>query len=286
MTTNYKYNSLLNKDEKTEYFGQHIITKIIDGYIYRGDEHTTLVLSKSPKFYGTKESAMEYIVNGNYLKRYKTMKKLTLLNISAGNNVKNIIDFFMNFLLKHQKLQKMLLDVKISFIIIQALFGIVENNRIHKLDLNDNDITNYFKTKKISDVTTKLFLKIINHIIKKTVPSRCSIRSIDKLLMNNLMNILLFMKIDGVYYINTATGGNLLCKEVNKYYKKNVESCVPTEICIFNPGNNLGGVVMWKKTNSGLVFIDKVNKYNKYIKNNYNRLSLSDLHYLSRQYSR
>lgn len=282
MVINYKHNSLLSKDVETEYFGLNIITKIINGYIYRGDEHNALVLSKSPKFYGTKESAMEYIVDGEYLKRYRTIGKIRLLNITAGQNTENIINLFKNYLIGHNLLKHLQIDIKISYIIIQAMFGLSKDGTIDKAGLADDDIIKYFKKQKIIDANTKIFMKIINNIIKRTIPSRCSIRPIDQLLMMNLRDILSFMKIDGIYYINTnTTGKNLLCKTIDKYYGENADTCTPTEICIFDPANKLGGVVMWKKTHNNLILIDKKSKYSRYIKNNYNRLSINDLYTLT-----
>lgn len=284
MITDYTHNLLLNKDTESEFFGQKIITKIINGYIYRGDEHTNLVLSKSPKFYGTKESALEYTENRKYLKRYKTITPLRLLNLSPENNIENIHNFFKNFLIDHPTLLNKQLDIKISFIVLQVMFGLINNNKVDKVGMAQEDIIKYFKNKNISDSNSRIFLFIINRLLKRKIPSRCSIRSIDKMLMINLKNILAFMNIDGIYYINNdVKDNNLLCKFVNIFYGKGADTCTPTEICIFDPANKLGGVIMWQKTNNKLIPLNKNNKYNRYIRHNYNRLSLNDLYKMSKK---
>ncbi len=92
------------------------------------------------------------------------------------------------------------------------------------------------------------------------------------------------MNIDGIYYINNnIKDNNLLCKSVNRFYGKSANTCTPTEVCIFDPANKLGGVIMWQKTNNKLIPLNKNNKYNRYVRHNYNRLSLNDLYKMSKK---
>lgn len=178
------------------------------------------------------------------------------------------------------------LDIKISFIILQGTFGLINDNTIDKLGLNDDDIIKYLKNQNIGNGHIKVFMLIINIIIKKIKPSRCSIRPIDQLLFKKLKEILLFMNIDGIYYINNNIANKkLLCSFVNKIYGDEEESCTPTEICVFDPANKLGGVIMWQKINGKLLKINKKNKYSTYVRNNYNRLSLNDLYKISKNNS-
>lgn len=271
----YRHNSDLKDNLDSNYLGKMIRVKKIKGYIYRGDTHTNLVVSLKPKFYGTYESATEYIKNGNYLKRYTTIKELTLLDISNDNNIENTINFFKN--LKYDENE---LIIKMSIIMLQILFGQIEiNTKVDKMGLTDDLISDYFLKNNISNENIKIFLKIINDVIVKDniSPSRCSIRSLDQLLMMNLKILLSSFKIDGIFYVYKMKYNNKtsLCRIVNKYYNGN--TCVPSEICIFNPSEVLGGVIIWKKINDNYITISRQNKYSRYIKKNYNRLSLNDL---------
>ena len=283
MFTDYKENLDLTRDIENKYLDQIIRIKRINGYIYRGDTHRSNVLSLIPRFYGTKESASKYIHNGEYLKRYTTMRELILLNISNDDDTvnKHILIFFKNLITEMPQFD---LDIKMCIILLQICFGLI-SGAYDNMGLSVREVSEYFLKDGIDFSDIRIFFEFIHSMLKgEAIPSRCSIKVFDKLLMRTLKKILKPLKIDGIFYIQPEKDINekkLLCETANKYYKEN--TCVPTEIVIFDSANDLGGVEFWKKTKHSFVYISKKDNYNKHIKNNYSRLSLNDLYTLSKK---
>lgn len=293
MYTDYISNDQLLGDEENTYLGYNIKTKIIYGYIYRGDLHDNIMLSSKPKFYGPRQSAEKYIAESTFLKRYTTVKKIRLLNFSnhfGDTQNENILNFFRNYVLKNTKPSE-IVDVKIIIIMMQALFGIVVNGEIDTQNLSNNDIISYLKKNNFIEFHVNLFMKIINVIIKQSIPSRCSVRQFDKFFMIKLRNVLIPFEIEGIYYVKNKKLPNVvghiekeLCSFVNNEYIKKVNTCVPTEMCIFYPKKVLGGVKIWKRTGKKFIEFKIKKKFNKYIRKNYNRLSIDDLEYMGKMY--
>lgn len=289
--TDYQYDYQLDDELNNNFLELGISTCLINGYIYRGDSHKNIVLSSSPKFYGTYNSASKYVEEGHYFKRYSTVRTLRLLKLTNDKiNSKNILNFFINIILKKDTLTNNL-DVKIGIILLQVLFGIIDIS-LNKLDLTDSIIKKYLVDNKIDNNLIELLLKIIKDLESKntnTIPSRCSMRSLDKLLMKILKEILIEYEIDGTYYFQLPSYNdiknlpNLLCNKVNNSYEFG-STCVPSEICIFSPGTSLGGVIFWKKINGKLSRVKFYKKFKRYIRNKYNKLSLVDIYMLTKLY--
>lgn len=269
----------LDNNIDNNYLGKNLRVKKIMGYIYRGDTHDAQVLSLNPKFYGSRESAEKYTRVNEYLKRYTTMKELTLLDLSnTKENISNIIAFFNNIIKTHGTINN-----KMSLLLLQMLFGLVHNVFIHT-DLTKDEIKDYLEQREISRGNMIYFFEIKNKLLASgspLIPSRCSIRPFDQILMINLKNILKPFNIDGIFYLNKDNydDKNNLCRKLTKYYNANL--CVPSEICVFNPADNLGGVIFWKRTKTGFVNIKKHEKYKKQIRDGYHGMSLAKLYSMS-----
>jgi len=281
----YKNNNDLIENMEEKYNDYKIRIKRINGYIYRGDYHMNNVLSLIPRFYGTKESASKYILKGSYLKRYTTMRELILLNMSNDNENtnKDMIIFFKNMAKQYLEFS---LDIKIASILSQICFGLV-SKVFDMMELSLKDVSEYLMKNTIEFTEVRMFFELVYSLLKReSVPSRCSIRIFDKLLMKILSKILKPLKIDGIFYVQprdlSPDGPKKLCEIANKYFKEN--TCVPTEIVIFDSSNNLGAVEFWKKTNNNLIYIPKKDKYNRHVKANYGKMSINDLYTLSNMY--
>lgn len=287
--TDYRYDYQLDDEINNDYMDYGITTCVINGFIYRGDDHKNIVLSSSPKFYGTYKSALIYTNDGDYFKRYTTMGSLRLLKLYNDNkNTISVLKFFNDVVLKNSTNKT---DIKIAMILLQVLFGMI-NGSLDKFDLDDNKITTFLKSNGISDPTIILLIKIVNDLESPnttTIPSRCSMRPLDKLLMKLLKKHLQPYSIDGTYYFQLPSYEQikdlpeLLCNKVNKNYEHGT-TCVPSEICIFTPSTSLGGIIFWKKINGQLKRIFFHKKFKGYIEKNYNRLSTMDLYLLSKLY--
>lgn len=290
--TDYKYDYQLDDDINKNYMNYGITTCLVNGYIYRGDDHKNIVLSGSPKFYGTHNSASLYVKNDEYLKRYSTVKSLRLLKLTNdATNTKSILNFFTNVVLQKETRKT---DIKISIILIQILFGIVDK-KLEKMDLSSDIISTYLKSNGISDTIVELFIKVVEDLENEnsmTIPSRCSIRPLDKLLMKLLKKYLEEYEIDGTYYFPSDSyqdpkikeSPDLLCNKIDNNCENCGSTCVPSEICIFNPSVSLGGVIIWKKVDGMLrrAFFHK--KFKGYIRKNYDKLSIMDIYLLSKLY--
>ena len=130
-----------------------------------------------------------------------------------------------------QEIKKML---KYSNILVNILFGTTEY-----IDANDDFYL--FLEKNNAENKTIKFIKFLINLInsKKYTPSRISIRSIENPLTNLLKYLLIPFKIDGLL-CNNKYDINSICHAINKLYKDDVaNTCVTTEICIFNPRESL-----------------------------------------------
>lgn len=288
--TDYKYDYQLNENMNNNYLDQKVKTNIISGYIYRGDSHRNIVLVNSPRFYGTYTSASMYVEEDHYLKRYTTMKNLRLLNLSNDDkdDVRNLLKFFTTFVLDKSPNK---VDVAIIIVLLQVLFGLIDG-KLNKVSLSDKAITDFLVKHKIENLTIELFIKIVDDLASgdtDTIPSRCSIRPLDKLLMVLMRDTLTPYDIDGTFYFQKSVydtklkSPNLLCNKVDENYDGGT-TCVPSEICIFNPSESLGGVIFWKKLSGRFRRAFAHKKYKGYIKKNYDRLSIMDLYLLSKLY--
>lgn len=287
--TDYRYDYQLDDEINKNFLELGITTCLINGYVYRGDNHKNVVLSGSPKFYGTYTSASQYVEENDYFKRYSTMKTLRLLKLTNDkNNCKAVLNFFINVILENETKKT---DTKIAIILLQVLFGIIEE-KLNKFDLTNDVITKYFLANGIDDKTIKLLLIIIDDLKSsntETIPSRCSMRPLDKFLMKTLKKLLVEYEIDGTYYFQLPSYNeikdlpNLLCNKVNSSYEFG-STCVPSEICIFNPSVSLGGVIFWKKVEGKLKRVRFYKNFKGYVKKNYSRLSIMDFYLLSKLY--
>lgn len=287
-------NFLTNKDLEENIEVHHDLhnlrIKKLFGYIYRGDLHNNFVLSIDPKFYGSLESASEYLLTeGNIMKRYTTIRQLNILDLSdVDNNFSNIMKFFENEFIyvssEENKIEKNLLEKKIMVILLQICFGIMIDNKLRMYNTNHEEITKYLNDKKISDSDIKL-LFFVEKIFSKqsdvqtdTIGSRFGMRIFDKLLMKLLKCHLTKYKIDGVLYIEKQNidKSKTLCNRFNKLLKLSASMCPPSEICIFNPSIVLGGIQMWIIKNNKMVRIK--HKFKKSIRRKYKRMSTYDLY--------
>lgn len=297
---NYREDSQLLENLSESYIIQeqeqqkqvNLQTILINGYIYRGDNHKNFVLTNSPKFYGTYETSLMYTPDGDYLKRYTTLKSLRLLNLSNDNkNTTTILKFLKETVLMNTTDNDSIMKIKMTIILVQVLFGMIVYT-LDKMQLSDEDISDFLEKQKISGLTTALFLKVVNDLQSKyssTIPSRCSMRPLDKLLMKLFREILVQYEIDGTFYVQGPEFEkqkkieNLLCNKVDKNYEYGT-TCVPSEICIFNPDSVLGSIKFWKKVDGQLIKVNIKKKLKSYVKHNYNTLSTIDIYLLSKLY--
>lgn len=277
--TNYLKNEDFEKDAKVGYMGYPIRIKELYGYIYRGDMHKNIVLSLEPKFYGSLESSSEYMTgNDNFMKRYTTMKKLTILDLtSVDNNHKNVLDFFENEFVSNER-DKDSIEKIIMVYLLQLCYGIIINGVLNMFNLPYTTYINYFRENGISDDNIKVAMIVgkMYETNKDLIPSRFGVRPFDKLLVKLLKKYLLRFKIDGILYVEKVSkdNKNLVCNQLNQLYGST--TCAPTEICIFNPHLDLGAVQIWKLENGK--FIKIKHHFKRNIKKNYKRMSIYDLY--------
>lgn len=252
----------LTADNIDEYNGYNIRIKKLNGYIYRGDYHKNIVLPVIPRFYGTEESAAKYMHNNEYLKKYSTSRELILINLTndSTENNKTTIAFFRQLLKEFPKDE---LRIKMTIIMLQLFFGIMYE-AFDDCGLSESIIKHYLKQRHVELGNISVFFVIVKLLKQqKIIPSRCSIKIFDEILMNNLKQILSRINIDGVFFVAIphTTKEVRSCLLANFYFRR--ETCVPTEIIIFEPIKNFNKVEIWKWTKKGFVFINKkINKYN------------------------
>lgn len=239
----------------------------LNGYIYRGDSHNATVLNKHPRFFGSRDSALKYIYSSDnfFLKRYKTVGTLQILNLTPTHdniiNIKNLFDRIKTtYIAKKQNTT----ELDVTYVLVQLIFGLIDDN-ISKLNMNNltmRDIVRYLQNVRrkynITSVVFDIFYKDIMNLINyksmgnvrqmDILPSRISIKSLDKMVVANLSRILSPLGIHGLLYIRSADYNNvkdgkiLMCKLIDRIHFDNGKTgrtCVPTEICIFKPYKQL-----------------------------------------------
>ena len=281
---NYLKNDNFEEDVTVGYMSYDLRIKKLYGYIYRGDTHKNLVLSTDPKFYGSLESSSDYIIgNNNYMKRYTTMRALNILDLSNINdNFINVMKFFEDKFVTTET-NNISIEKKIMVFLVQLCFGIILNNDLKLYDVSDENLKKYLINRGISeiDVQIALMIKDIYKNYPDTIPSRFGIRKFDKLVVKLLRTYLKDFNIDGVMYVEQITKDvdKLLCVRFNKILQSDSTMCPPTEICIFNPHLDLGGVEIWIVKNGRMKKIE--HNFKKFIKHKYKKLSLYDLYNIS-----
>jgi hypothetical protein len=239
----------------------------LDGYIYKGDSHNLLMLDKHPRFFGSRECALKYIYSSDsfFLKRYKTVGNLKILNVTpTHDNIVNIQKFFARIKLAYNVKDHATNELDITYILLQLVFGLIDNN-ITNLNMNGltmKDIIKYLQKMRrkynITSTVFDIFQKDITNLINNksmgnvrqddVVPSRMSIKSLDKMVVANLARILSPLGIHGLLYVrstdynNVKEGKILMCKLIDRMHFDNGKTgrtCVPTEICIFEPYKQL-----------------------------------------------
>lgn len=293
---NFLTNKNLEEDIVKRQDMYNLRIKKLFGYIYRGDLHKNIVLSINPKFYGSLESASEYLLKeGNIMKRYTTIRQLNILDLSnIDDNFQNIIKFFEDEFIyantEGNRSDAELLEKKIMMILLQICFGVMINNKLRMYDTNHDEIKNYLNSRDIADSDIEI-LFFIEQIFSEqsdkptnTVGSRFGVRIFDSLLMKLLRNHLAKYKIDGVLYIEKQNidKSKTLCDKFGKLLNSLATMCPPSEICIFNPSIVLGGVQMWKIVNNKMVKIN--HKFKKSMRRKYKRMSMYDLYMESLKY--
>lgn len=273
-------------DVAIEYKPYNLRINKLYGYIYRGDTHKNIVMSSEPRFYGSLESSVEYLLkDGDIMKRYTTMKKLTILDLSnIDNNFKNIMRFFEEKFISEKsnryETEEIILEKKIMVILLQVCFGIILNHKLNLYGIEKSQLVNYFDQKGIdrTDAEVVFFIKEIFSMENSTVPSRLSVRTYDKLLMKLLRKYLKKYNIDGIMYIEPIVddSNKLLCVRFNKFLKSNASMCTPTEVCIFEPSKNLGAIKMWELKKNELIEIK--HSFKRHIKKKYNKMSIYNLY--------
>jgi len=197
---------------------------------------------ENPKFFGSYYGASYYISDEKaYIKKFSTSNEILLLNVGYkySNDINNFFDSLDTIktvceFYSDVKQQELLNILKYSKILINILFG---TSTI--IDIDDGFVI-FLKDNNVDDNTIKFIIFIIKiNNSKKYEPSRISVRSIEKPLTLLLKYIFIPFKIDGLI-CNNMYNSNSICHVINKLYKNaDSNTCVPTEICIFNPKNSL-----------------------------------------------
>jgi hypothetical protein len=233
------------------------------GYIYRADVHqigytidnifdtiNNKNINDSNAFFGDRQSAIKYLYDNNYLKKYITKKPIKLISLNNSiENINLIKDFFKNYLM-NLSVYKDDLIIKVTYILLQISYGLIDGDvsNIDLCDLSIDTITNYLKNaqnqrknKAVNDRTINLFKKIVTEFSKeKPMSSRISIAELDAVSMTFLSKILKPYDINGIWsYTDKSTyTDNTICMVVNKLHYESDStsiSCVPSDMCIFNP---------------------------------------------------
>ena len=239
---NYLINKVLFADMLKEN-NLNFIT--INGFIYRGDEHTYLMETNKPKYFGSFETSALYVDNKEYIKKFKTLHTLKILDLTnTKNNINKINSFFKNDLLnlliiKYEYLPESYLKfiIKITHLFLQIFNGIIINNyyNIDLLGLSIKNIIKYLKKYEFNEIDIQFIIKLLTTYKKnkKILPSRVGITKFDNLIIKNLKFLLEPLGINGVFYIETKKTEESLCNILDKDFK--LVSCVPSDILLFNP---------------------------------------------------
>ncbi len=241
-------------------------------YIFRGDDHSNPVLGPRPKFYGTLTSAFGYA--NPYLKIYQPVKQLKLLylNFTASNVLRifNMIQDMITFFTTNQRPNDVQV-LKFVYIMLQVNFGLIVPPQGHASPyfcaINKMGYTNEYIRDGIThysghDSAGQFVYNLIracesNQNVtvdgqqissRQLIGSRVSIRPMDQWIMSQFANYLpYFFGIEGVVFDDSSMAQNLpfVCKYANGIYGG--QTCVPTEIVIFNPDASLNAPVMIRK---------------------------------------
>lgn len=181
------------------------------------------------------------------------------------------------------KLNNIITEKKIMLFLLQLCFGIILNNDLKLYDLPHEKLEKYLLAHGIknTDIEMSLMIKKIYEKYPDTIPSRFGVRKFDKLLAKLLKIYLKPFNIDGVMYIEQHNDNKekLLCSRFNKLLNSESTMCPPTEICVFNPHIDLGGVKMWVIKNGKMHKIE--NNFKRHIKQKYKKMSMYDLYKIS-----
>ena len=253
---------------------------LLNGNIYRTDDHTSLVLRKFPAFFGSYESAIEYIQNGFYIKKYKIKRELKIILLDETMNNVTLIQNMFQYMINKNKMNN--IKIKLEYILIQVLYGIILDkfsnidlcgmsfDEIHKNLISECKKIEVDAKRKIEESSIETFIDILKMYSTRNdiKPSRVSLRYLDQTLMYLMSET--FKSYDGIYYHkkemnknmniksddHSDKGNNDLCYIVNKeLYEKNTKgyTCVPSEICIWHPQNDLDIVDINKYENGKFV---------------------------------
>jgi hypothetical protein len=279
---------MINESETVKTIDKYELYVVnIDGIIYRSDRHEGSLLRTEPAFFGDYEAAAKYLYDESYIKAYKTRSPVTLLSLDK-KNIERIKRFFKEYLINHDEHKD---AVKVTYVMLQIFYGMIDGlfENLDLWGLSLDNIYEYFRNLRIKKPKDrvypedfKLFSMMVNRYTKEDVlPSRCSIRKFDRILMNNLKRIFGRYGIGGIWYskpvLSDAELPKRLCMRVNRdHYDKDKEepSCVPSEIGIFNPADTLELMKMMQRIGKRLV--DRNISENQYEKE-YSRCKLEYL---------
>lgn len=240
------YNSSIVNDTtiKLRIKGVELDIVVINGTVYRGDVHNNDVLVDRPKFFGDYKSASMYLADDTYIKKYNTKRSLKLLSLSSNPRCVNAIrELFDRYVIDKYKTRG-----KVLFILLQMGFSLIASERleIDLMGLTMKQIEKSLQKKfRLSREVIGKIRKILTEYTTdpKIVPSRCSMREVDQAVMRLMRKVLRPMGIDGVWFYSIfknkdSKDKTSLCLKVNKDMfdiEHSVGTCVPNDMCIFNP---------------------------------------------------
>jgi hypothetical protein len=292
----YKTPKLVNRSASIiNINGNDLEVVYINGILYRADKHDASLMRRKPAYFGDYESAVRYMQDGSYLKYYRTRRSLKLLSLNnTYENILRIRNFFINYLAKRNKSD--IVKIYITFILLQITYGLVIDSmkNLETFNLDIEFIGNYLRDVYHIDKYVILdILRIITQYTNESIlPSRFSLRPIDKLLMGNLKQLLLEFNFDGIWFFseNVLEGNDTLCRTVNReLFSMDTDklTCVPSEIGIFEPIETLYFYKIFKQESGKYIEVTKkhdsmsagdpyIRKYYKY-KSKYLSLTNSKL---------
>lgn len=236
----------------------------IDGYIYRGGNNKYSRLSTNPLYFSSKVSASEYVANGRtkYLKKYETIKPLKLLIFSSAPETIQLCNQYWDYIMEHAD-DKEKKEIAMTRILIQIVFGMIDGrmDMLNMFGYTIRDLIQYIKNVNnkynVEDDAIAILEGCIADILNgkveynnktytshKVVPSRLSIRSLDKILTLNIEKYINRFNYQGFIFIDYETkiknGEIRLCKIIDDlYFDNKANLCLSSELCIFNPRKNL-----------------------------------------------
>jgi hypothetical protein len=286
--TNYLDTTLVNEQIKPYNIlnNKSIIVNYIplNGTIYRSDKHTMTMLREKPTFFSDYQSTMSYMGKAYiYIKKYDTKEQLKLLSLNDDSeNIDRISNFFTEYLPSVAKSESAKHDIIITYILLQLAYGLIKDNtkNINMCGVENSFIETYLKNNyKLEDNDWQdLNIILTDYMNRDLIPSRCSLRYIDKILMKCLNKIIPVYGFSGIWYdaSNKTYTERMLCKIVNtELYNKDTNklTCVPSEICIFNPKKYLSYVELSEYNNDKLTIIPISFDNNRNIKSMQHKLA-------------